>query len=205
MKQIVLAITGASGAIYARRLAQELVRSGAHLHLIISPHGRRVLADELGLRRFAPRAILDEETPHVTAYSYRDIGALPASGSFRTDGMVVCPCSSNTLAAIAAGLADNLITRAAQVTLKESRRLVVVPREMPLSRIEIANMLRISEAGGIVCPASPGFYMLPRSIAELVDFVVGRVLDLLDLPHTLRTRWQPDNATKPDPEDVEPE
>ena len=205
MKQIVLAITGASGAIYARRLAQELVRSGAHVHLIISPHGRRVLADELGLQRFSPRAILAEETPQVTAYSYRDIGALPASGSFCTDGMVVCPCSSNTLAAIAAGLADNLITRAAQVTLKETRRLVVVPRETPLSRIELTNMLRISEAGGIVCPASPGFHLLPRSIDELVDFVVGRVLDLLGLPHTLRTRWQPDRAATPESENVEPE
>ena len=106
--------------------------------------------------------------------------------------MVICPCSSNTLAAIAAGTADNLITRAALVTLKEARRLVLVPRETPLSQIELTNMLRISQAGGIICPAAPGFYLNPRSIDDLVDFVVGRVLDLLGLPHDLRTRWSPE-------------
>jgi 4-hydroxy-3-polyprenylbenzoate decarboxylase len=105
--------------------------------------------------------------------------------------MVICPCSSNTLAKVAAGLADNLITRAALVTLKEARRLILVTREMPLSQIEIANMLRVSQAGGLVCPASPGFYMRPTTLDELVDFVVGRVLDLLGLAHELNTRWDP--------------
>lgn len=191
MKPIVMAITGASGAAYARRLAQALVAADAHVHLVVSPHGQRVLADELDLRTPDPAALLGAPTQAVTLHPYRDIGAVIASGSFPTAGMVICPCSSNTLAAVAAGLADNLITRAALVTLKEARRLVVVPREMPLGQIELANMLRLSQAGGIVCPACPGFYLRPTSVAALVDFVVGRVLDLLGLPHALDTRWDP--------------
>ena len=194
-----LAITGASGAVYARRLGQCLVRSGAHLHLVASPHGLRLLSDELDIRKLTAAALLGDLAATVTLYSARDIGARIASGSFHTDGMVICPCSSNTLAAVAAGTADNLITRAALVTLKEARRLVLVPRETPLSQIEIANMLRISQAGGILCPASPGFYMLPKTIDELVDFVVGRVLDLLHVPHELSTRWDP-GVQPPGPE-----
>ena len=163
MKPIVMAITGASGAVYARRLAQALVAADAHVHLVVSPHGQRVLADELDLRTPDPAALLGAPTPAVTLHPYRDIGAVIASGSFPTAGMVICPCSSNTLAAVATGLADNLITRAALVTLKEARRLVVVPREMPLGQIELANMLRLSQAGGVVCPACPGFYLRPTS------------------------------------------
>ncbi len=191
-----MAITGASGAVYARQLARHIVESGACLHLIASPYGRRLLADELGLHEFTAAALLGTSAPGVTLYAHRDLGARIASGSFPTDGMVICPCSSNTLAGVAAGLADNLITRAALVTLKEARRLILVTREMPLSQIEIANMLRVSQAGGIICPASPGFYLLPKTIDDLVAFVVGRVLDLLGLAHTLNTRWdpQPDRA-----------
>ncbi len=103
--------------------------------------------------------------------------------------MIICPCSSNSLASIAAGLADNLLDRAAAVTLKEARRLIVVPREMPMSRIDILNALRLSEAGAIICPASPGFYMQPTTIADLVDFLVGKLLDLMAVPHQLQTRW----------------
>jgi flavin prenyltransferase len=191
VKQIVLAITGASGAVYARQLARSILRADAHLHLVASPHGLRVLGDELGLHKLTPADLAGEPAAAATLHPYRDIGARIASGSFQTDGMVICPCSSNTLAAIAAGTADNLITRAALVTLKEARRLILVPRETPLSQIELANMLRISQAGGILCPACPGFYMQPQTIDDLVDFVVGRVLDLLGLPHELRTRWDP--------------
>jgi 4-hydroxy-3-polyprenylbenzoate decarboxylase len=191
MRQIVLAITGASGAPYARRLAQLLAAGPTHLHLVASPMGRRVLADELGLHELTVESLVGQPVAHATWYAHRDLGARIASGSFQTDGMVICPCSSNTLAAVAGGLGDNLITRAALVTLKESRRLILVPREMPVSQIEIANMLRISQAGGIICPASPGFYLQPRSIDDLVDFVVGRVLDLFSLPHPLNTRWDP--------------
>ncbi len=194
MKQIVMAITGASGAVYAQRLAQCIVEADAHLHLVMSPLGRRLLSDELGLNRFTPEAIIGRPTPNATLYNHRDVGAKIASGSFLTDGMVICPCSSNTLGAVASGTGGSLITRAASVTLKEARRLIVVHREMPLSQIELENMLRLSRAGAIICPAAPGFYLLPRSVADLVDFVVGKVLDLLGVPHALNTRWTPPHA-----------
>ncbi len=191
MKNIILGITGASGAIYARRLAQCIVASGAHLHLAITPLGRRLLADELGIRRATLPEILGAHATRATLYPHADLGAKIASGSFISDGMAICPCSSNTLGALASGLTDNLVTRAATVTLKESRRLVLVHREMPIGAIEIENMLKLSRGGAIICPASPGFYMLPETIDDLVDFVVGRVLDLLSIPHTLNTRWDP--------------
>ncbi|MCH8804472.1 MAG: UbiX family flavin prenyltransferase [Planctomycetes bacterium] len=199
MKQIVMAITGASGAPYARRLAECIVECDAHLHLIISPYGRQLLNDELGLRDVSVAGLIGRTASNATLYGYHDVGAKIASGSFLTDGMVICPCSSNSLAAVANGLGDNLIARAATVTLKEARRLIIVAREMPLSRIEIHNMLRLSEAGAILCPASPGFYLLPKSVADLVDFVVGKVLDLLGLPHTLHTRWEPDRPAAASP------
>jgi len=188
---IVVAITGASGAVYARRLVQLLAGNDRplHVHLIMSPHGERLLADELGVRDPTPEALVGGPVQRLTAHAYDDIGSAPATGSFPTEGMIVCPCSGNTLGAIASGLGDNLITRAAQVTLKERRRLVLVHRETPLSEIDLRNMLRITRAGGIVCPASPAFYMLPQTIEELVDTVVGRVLDLFGLPHELNTRW----------------
>lgn len=190
MKQIVMAVTGASGAAYARRLAQLIVDGGAHLHLVVSPMGSRLLADELGVKKVSLETLLGRPVTHATLYSYRDVGAKIASGSFLTDGMVVCPCSSNSLGAIASGIGDNLISRAASVTLKEARRLILVPREMPVSQIEIANMLRLSQAGAIICPASPGFYLLPKTVDDLIDFVAGKLLDLLDIPHPLSTRWE---------------
>lgn len=188
-RQILMAITGASGAPYARRLAQCLVEHDLHLHVVVSPYGQQLLADELGLRNLTIAGLIGRPAENATLYNYRDVGARIASGSFLTHGMAICPCSSNTLGAVAAGLADNLITRAALVTLKEARRLIIVPREMPVSQIELANMLRLSQAGAIICPAAPAFYLLPQTIADLVDFVVGKVLDLLDVPHKLKTRW----------------
>ncbi len=192
MKQIVVAVTGASGAPYAQRLLQELARSDAHTHLVVSPHGRQLFADELDIRRCTVENLVGRPADNITLYPYNDVGARIASGSFLTHGMAVCPCSSNTLGSMAAGTGDNLIDRAAAVTLKEARRLIVVAREMPLSPIEIENMLRLSRAGAIICPASPGFYLRPTTVAELVDFVVGKVLDLLDVQHQLNTRWKPD-------------
>lgn len=189
-----MAITGASGALYAQRLAQCIVESGAHLHLVISPLGRRLLFDELGIRRVTIETLLGRPASNATLYSYQDVGARIASGSFLTDGMVICPCSSNTLGAVAAGTGGSLITRAASVTLKEARRLVIVHREMPCSPIELENMLRLSRAGAIICPANPGFYLLPQTVGDLVDFVVGKVLDLLAIPHGLHTRWSPGAA-----------
>ncbi len=194
MKQLVLGISGASGMPYAQRLAQCLAGYDLHLHLVVTPPAREVMADELGIKRVTVEALVGRAAENVTLYSPRDIGARIASGSFITEGMVICPCSSHTLAAVDNGLADNLMTRAALVTMKESRRLILVPREMPLSAIEIENMLKLSRAGVVICPACPGFYMKPTRVEEIVDFVVGRVLDLLHLPHDLRTRWNPDNA-----------
>lgn len=188
-KRIVVGVSGASGAVYAQRLVDCLARAGAEVHLIVTPNGRRLLRAELGLAELSVAGLLGRDCDQVTIHSYRDVGSTLASGSYRTDGMIVCPCSSNTLASIAAGLSDNLLDRAAAVTLKEARRLVVVPREMPMGRIDLLNALRLSEAGAIICPASPGFYMKPARIEDLVDFVVGKLLDLVDVPHGLNTRW----------------
>jgi 4-hydroxy-3-polyprenylbenzoate decarboxylase len=188
-KVIVLGVTGASGALYARRLMACLIDAGVELHLIVSPFGRRLLHDELRVAEVSARALLGREESRLVIHPYNALGSSIASGSMHTDGMVVCPCSSNTLGQIAAGLGGNLITRAAQVTLKERRRLILVPREAPLSHLDIENCLRLSTAGAVICPASPGFYMLPETIDHLVDFVVGKLLDLLDVPHQLNTRW----------------
>lgn len=189
MKQFVLGVTGASGVAYARRLAQCLSEIDLHLHLILSPAARRVMADELDLREFTVQSILGRAADNVSLHTHQNIGAPIASGSFITAGMAVCPCSGNTLAAIAAGLGDNLIARAAAVTLKEGRRLVLVPREAPLSQIEIENMLTLSRAGAVICPACPGFYHKPESVEDLIDFVAARVLDLFQLPHSIGKRW----------------
>jgi len=195
-QRVVVAITGASGAAYARRLIQGLVAGGVEVHLICSPLGRRLLADELGISKPTAEVLLGESSDRLVIHSYGDLGSRLASGSFLTDGMIVCPASSNTLAAIAAGLGDNLISRAAAVTLKEARRLILVPREMPWSQVEIRNVLRISEAGGIICPACPGFYLMPKTVDDLVDFVAGKLLDLLGVPHKLCPRWGEYTHTK---------
>jgi 4-hydroxy-3-polyprenylbenzoate decarboxylase len=188
-KQIIVGVTGASGAAYARRLIECLCDAGVTVHLVVTPNGKRLMSDELGLAEVSVHALLGRDCDRVIIHPYRDVGSTIGSGSFRTDGMIVCPCSGNTLAAIAAGLSNNLLDRAVAVTLKEGRRLVLVPREMPMSRIELQNALRLSEAGAIICPASPGFYMLPTTIDDLIDFVVGKLLDLVDVPHRLNTRW----------------
>lgn len=188
-KHIVVGITGASGAAYAVRLLDCLTHAHVTVHLIVTPNGRRLLHDELDIEDISAEALLGRPCERLVIHPYRDVGSVLGSGSFRTDGMIVCPCTGNTLAAIAAGLADNLLDRAAAVTLKEQRRLILVPREMPMSVIELQNALRLARAGAVICPASPGFYMRPTSIDHLVDFVVGKLLDLLAVPHELNTRW----------------
>jgi len=203
-RRIVVGITGASGAPYARRLIQCLVDGSVEVHLVVSPHGRRLLADELDVKPVTARTLLGRHENRLIVHRYRDVGAAIASGSLPTAGMIVCPCSSNTLAGIAAGLADNLLTRAAAVTLKERRRLILVTREMPMGHLDIANCLRLSEAGAIICPASSGFYMLPKTVGDLVDFVVGRLLDLMDVPHQLDTRWADVLETRQDRGDRRP-
>jgi len=188
-KRIVVGITGASGAAYARRTVELLIRAACEVHLVVSPLGQRLLHDELGMEGVDPAALAGRDDHGITLHHYRDVGASIASGSFKHDGMVIVPCSNNSLAAVATGVSNNLLHRAASVTLKERRKLVLCHREMPLSLIEIRNMQTVTEAGGIICPANPGFYMLPKSIDELVDFVAGRLLDLLDVEHDLQTRW----------------
>ncbi|MGC9259079.1 MAG: UbiX family flavin prenyltransferase [Phycisphaerae bacterium] len=189
-KTFILAITGASGAIYARRILQGLSAAGSRVYLIVSPAGRRILHDELGVERPVPEDILAAAMVHdIIPLSYNDIGACIASGSYKTDGMVLAPCSSNKLAEISHGIGDNLIGRAAQVTLKERRRLIVLHREMPLGLIELRNMAQLAEAGAVICPASPGFYKNPQTIDDLVTMVAGRVLDLLGVEHAWNTRW----------------
>lgn len=188
-QRIIVGVSGASGAIYARRLVQCLCEAEVEVRLVITPNGKRLFHDELEVAEPSARTLLGRENSKLLLHPYRDVGDVLASGSFLTDGMVICPCSSHTLGAIAAGLGDNLLHRAAQVTIKEARRLVLVPREMPMSRIDLQNALRLSECGVVICPASPGFYMMPATIDDLVDFVVGKLLDLLSVPHSLNTRW----------------
>lgn len=184
-RRIVVAVTGASGAPYARRLLHWLSERDFEVHLVASSAGRLVYRLETG-------APLESDLPEgIRLHGEKDFAAPIASGSFRTRGMVVVPCTMGTLGAIAGGLSTNLIHRAADVCLKERRPLVLVPRETPLNRIHLANMLRVSEAGGILLPPMPGFYHKPESIGDLVDFVVARILDQLDIPQDLTPPWQP--------------
>lgn len=209
-RPLVLGITGASGAIYAVRLLEQLVAAGREVHVVLSPSGQAVLLQELGVRcdwqRLDPQVLLDaagaspllkrpgEEakpslTGRVVAHRYDDFMAPIASGSFLTGGMVICPCSGSTLSGIAHATGDNLIHRAADVHLKERRRLILVPRETPLSVIQLENMRRAAEAGAVLLPAMPGWYHGVSSLADLVDFVVARILDQLEVPHKLMRRW----------------
>lgn len=194
---IVTAITGASGALYAQRFIQGLVSAGVNVHLVVSPLGRRLLHDELGMETVDLNELAGTTSHTVTLYNYNDVGAKLASGSFLHDGMIIVPCSSNTLAEVAHGLGDNLISRAAAVTLKERRRLVVVHREMPLSPIDVNNYKTLSDAGVILCPANPGFYLNPTTVLEVVDFVAGKLLDLVGVRHGLDTRWDPKVSRPP--------
>lgn len=192
---IVVAVTGASGAPYAVRLLEALVRAEERVWLMISSHGWRLLQMESGigsLQELRDRTHAAGWDEHVTLFDPEDRGAAPASGSARTRGMVICPCSMGTMSAIAVGASRSLVERAADVALKERRRLVLVPRETPLSAIHLENMLRVTRAGAVVLPASPGFYHRPESIGALVDFVVARVLDHLDVEHALVRRWDGD-------------
>ena len=193
---IVVAITGASGAPYGVRLLEVLLASGREIHLSISPSGQAVIGEELGRRIDLERFSLDEllggrppASARIHYHHYKNLMAPIASGSFLTSAMVICPCSGSTLAAVAHSMGENLIHRAAEVHLKERRKLVVVPRETPLSLPQLKNMQAIHEAGAVVLPASPGFYHGATSMADLVDFVVARICDQLGVAHTLMRRW----------------
>lgn len=215
MRDLVVAITGASGAVYALRLIEVLRAAGRTVHLTLSPAAVQVFRHECGvtidLDHFNPdefwtatqmaarpessgeeassSASRGAATGRLVYYHHRDFSAGIASGSFPTEGMVICPCSMGTLASLANGVSTNLIHRAAEVHIKERRKLIVVPRETPLSGIQLDNMKRLCDAGVVVLPAMPGFYHQPASILDLVDFVVGRICDQLGVERDLIRRW----------------
>lgn len=196
-------MTGASGAAYGLRLVEVLLRAGRTVHFTLSPAAVQVLEAETDVRvklaetEFDPAALLGPglDFTKFRYHQFRNFRAGIASGSFRTAGMAVCPCSMGTLAALAHGVSENLIHRAADVHLKERRKLVLVPRETPLGLVQLRNMVAVTEAGAVVLPAMPGFYNRPRELGDLVDFVVGRVCDQFEVPHELHRRWgEPDGA-----------
>lgn len=187
---IVVGITGASGAAYAVRVIELLAAADVEIHLAVSALGRRLLFDELGLKRIDADALTAGRGSRLIVHNDNDLGAAIASGSFLHQGMIIVPCSANTLGKIACGITDNLVQRAAAVTLKERRKLILAYRESPMSHIDILNMQRLSEAGAIIAPLAPGFYLLPKSIDDLVDFMAGKLLDLVGVPHELNTRWE---------------
>ena len=184
-RRIIVAISGASGAVYGARLLQVLRGlPGIETHLVVSDAGWRNLQHELGMERPAAQALAHQ------VHDVNNVGAAIASGSFQCHAMVVAPCSMRTLAAIAHGLADNLLTRAADVMLKERRRLVLMVRETPLHLVHLRNMVAVTEMGGIVCPPLPAFYLRPQTVDDVVNHSVARVLDLIDVDHQLAPRWQ---------------
>lgn len=225
MKKVVVAITGASGSIYAVRLLEVLLVAGMDVHLTISANAVSVFKQELGLKidldnfdisqilpegdnqpedsklmslrsdsasAYAMSSVFSESDitrERLTYHHYFDFHSGIASGSFLTDGMIICPCSTGTMASIANGLSSNLIHRAADVHLKEHRKLIVVPRETPISTLQLANLHKLSSNGAIILPASPGFYHGALTIHDLIDFIVGRICDQLGINHNLSQRW----------------
>jgi len=188
---VVLAITGASGAPYGVRLLEALAAADVPVWLIVSGHGFRLLEAECGIGDLeALKKGTGGRWDSVRYFPDDDRGALPASGSQRTRGMVICPCSMGTVAAVATGSSRSLVERAADVTLKEGRKLILVPRETPMSLVHLRNLVAVTEAGATVLPAAPGFYHRPTQVAELVDFVVQRILDQLALDITIARRWE---------------
>jgi len=184
-KRLIIAITGATGSVYGVRLLEVLRElPDIETHLMVSEAGVLNLHQEMDFKRKDVEALAD------VVHNVRDVGASIASGSFLSDGMIIAPCSMKTLASVAHGMSDNLITRAADVVLKERRRLVLMVRETPFNLAHLRNMTAVTEMGGIIFPPLPGFYQRPQSIAEMVDHTVGRVLDMFAVPHQMTPRWQ---------------
>lgn len=192
-KPWVIGITGASGAVYGVRLCRFLLSRGEYLHIVITDAGWRVLKEELGWDAVRRQESLEKHLGgSAGSYEYvpnQDIGAKTASGSFLTQGMVIVPCSMGTLSGIANGASDNLLERTADVMLKESRKLILVPRETPLHAIHLENMLKLSRLGVRMMPAMPAFYQGPQTVDDLIDFVVGKILDTMEIEHQLYKRW----------------
>ena len=190
---IVLAMTGASGAPYAVELLRTLNRLGRVVHLTISPSGTQVLREEMAievsLKRFDPSVFGEIDRGLLVYHHHEDFSAGIASGSFLTGGMVVSPCSMSTVGSIAHGITTNLITRAADVHLKERRKLILVPRETPLSLVHLENMTSVTRAGAVVLPAMPGWYHRPAGLDDLIRFIVSRICDQLGIPNALVRRW----------------
>ena len=197
-RTLAIAVTGASGALYATRTMAALLERGCHLELIVSDYGKRLLRDELG-----DEAAIDKLLPYLvstygesvrngtfTLYSNKDLGAKIASGSQNCDSMVVVPCSMKTLAGIAHGLSRNLVERAADVMLKERRTLIIVPRETPMSLPQLRNMVLCAEAGAMIMPAMPGFYQMPQTLEDLSNFMAGKILSALGFQHELYPAWK---------------
>ena len=194
---VVVGVTGASGAIYAARTLAALLAHGVHVELVVSEYGRRLLRDELGDQANVDRLLpfltgkYGASVGHgrLTVHSHRDLGATIASGSHGAVGMVIVPCSMKTLAGVAHGLSRNLVERAADVMLKERRRLVIVPRETPMSLPQLKNMVLCAEAGATMLPAMPAFYQLPKTLDDLADFIAGKIISALGFEHQLYSEW----------------
>jgi 4-hydroxy-3-polyprenylbenzoate decarboxylase len=196
-ESVAIAITGASGAVYATRTLAALLARGVHVELIVSDYGRRLLRDELGEQAAVEQLVPylagkygdDVRAGTLTLHSNRDLGATIASGSHGCSGMAIVPCSMKTLAGVAHGLSRNLVERAADVMLKERRRLVIVPRETPMSLPQLRNMVLCAEAGAMILPAMPAFYQLPKTIDDIADFMAGKILSALGFEHSLYPAW----------------
>ena len=187
--RVVVGITGASGALYARRTIEALAAHEVEVHLSVTTLGRRLLHDELELKTVDPDALSGGRGDRVVVYNDNDLGAAIASGTFRHQGMIVVPASGNTIGAIASGVTNTLVQRAAAVTLKERRPLVIAHRESPVSLIELRNLVALTEAGAVIAPLAPGFYFKPTTLEEVVDFMAARLLDLVGVNHTIAPRW----------------
>jgi len=193
MGRYVIGVSGASGIILAYKAIAELTRIGHHVELVISNSALRTASEEMGPEYGSQKSFLasfpEPARLLITLYRINDVGASIASGSFITDGMLVIPCSMATLAAIAIGLSDNLLRRAADVTLKERRRLIILPRETPLTDIHLQHMLTLTRSGGIILPPAPAWYTKPKTLDDIENFIVGKALDLLHVNHSLYPRW----------------
>lgn len=190
MKKIVIGITGASGSIYAKILIEELLKRGIYTHVICTENGKKVMKYETSLDIDEWMEALKEKYSHVKLEDINNLFSGVASGSFKFDAVVILPCSMGTLAEISNGLAKNLLCRVADVALKENRKLVIVPRETPLNAIHLENMLKLSRLGVTILPAIPGFYHKPETLEDLVNFVVGKILDNLSIENTLFKKWE---------------
>lgn len=190
MSRLFVGVTGASGAVYGLRLIEVLLAAGHEVHACASPWGQRVVLEETGTGWDQWAATRDATRGTLRLWRPDDLGAGPASGSFRLDAAVICPCSVSTLGHLASGAATNLVHRASAVALKEGCPLVLVPRETPLSLVDLRNLTALAEAGAVVLPAMPGFYHRPQTLEDLVDHLVGKILDRLDISHQLFPRWK---------------